>query len=972
MAEDVVKRLVIQITDKGTAKTTQTSIERLNGAIVGMKTVTTTTSNGLKSVETASYKVATTQGKLGSALNSTMMRFIGLNAIISMGTQAYQELRQWIDESVQSFRSFEMQMAEVSSILDSTTRDTLPSLEVGITQLSVKFGKSVGDMTKGLYDIVSAAFEVDDAIGLLEVATKAAIAGVTTTTSAVNTLTGVLNAYGLSAAHAGEISDKLFQSVIRGVFTFKDLEDSLGYVTPIAANLGVSIDEVTAAMSAATRQGQHIDSVTRGLGLLMQGIADPTTEAAEAAKKYGIEMSATALRTNGLKGFLEDLSAATAKYGMQILPQLIGNMRSLRVALALTGETGLKGFTEDMELLTTATGRTDDALAAMMNTQQQMANILEQSMQKVERSIGEAWSGVDIWWKKSQLWWGTLLSGGDADKAVQGFDDAVYKIRQAYIDNLVTPVKKGEKTVFEKLQSGISATEAVPWKSITDYSKNAEDMEKYNRQLSASTAAEIALKNVQQDAAKWKTMNVGTHGGTQYKPQGVQESENLTLLNSKLTELGINNVKVGTSAKELELVMTELTNANVYATAQLDSLNMAQSELRPSVDQVTSAFEDMDKQIEDTRVNIIMLSSEVADLNAVLDKPFKGFENMLQYGIAVSEAQGKNEKFSEYSGMAAKYGAEYINEFTGVFDKYGNSMDSVLKTIYEYNSALEDTKKETEELEKKNNDLAIAMAANNIEMLKLQLIGMMRRHGNTRTEKKMMKQLEIENTQLRIQEMQNQYNADVKHGEATNSAKQTAYDEATAILNAYIDNERHNLWVLMDTRDEDTQNLRDNLAEQEKLLRDKSASLKVEEEKLPKQETEQEKTLRGIANNPEQAAQYRNIFGQSSLDAYGGYIPGPYDMMKDLQKTSRFRIKGYKDGTDYVPSTGIYMLHKGETVTPAGQTGGGVSIGNITISIPVKTDASPQDIAAAVTMAIDSQLMQYDSTGKLSSKYRRR
>jgi len=968
---DVVKSVTVKYSQTGMAEMSR-QVESYTGKVRTMTSQTQNADGVWTTMKTTQYAAATSTSKLGTALNSTMMRFIGLNAIISMGSQAYQELRQFIDESVQSFRSFEMQMSEVSSILDSTTRDTLPSLEVGITQLSVRFGKSVGDMTKGLYDIVSAAFDVNDAIGLLEVATKAAIAGVTTTESAVKTLTGVLNAYGLSAAHAGEVSDKLFQSVIRGVFTFKDLEGSLGYVTPIAANLGVSIDEVTAAMSAATRQGQHIDSVTRGLGLLMQGIADPTKEAADAAKKYGIDMSATALRTSGLTGFLKQLSDATEKYGMQILPKLIGNMRSLRVALALTGDTGFAGFTEDMDLLTTATGRTDDALAAMMNTQQQMANILEQSMQKVERSIGEAWSGVDIWWKKSQLWWGTLLSGGDADQAVKSFDDAVYKIRQAYLDNLVTPMEKGEKTVFEKLQSGMSANTAVPWKAITDYSKNATDLEKYNMQLTDVAAAETALLQVRSEAGKDKTVTRGLNTPVTTEAT-LKAGKNLDILNTKLTALGIANVSTSTTVKELNIVMDSLTNTNNLATAEVESLTTAQSNLRPSVDQVKSAFEDMDSAIEDTRTNIIMLSSKVEDLQSILNTPFKGYENMLQYGIAVSEAQGKNEKFSEYSGMAAKYGAEYINEFTGVFDKYNNSMDSVLKTIYEYNSALEDTKKETEAAEKANNDLAIAMARNNIEMLKLQLLGMMRRHGNTRTEKKMMKQLEIENTQLRIQEMENQYNADVKHNAATNSAKQTAYDEATAILNAYIDNERHNLWILMDTRDEDTQNLKDNLAEQKKLLEDTQATLKVEETKLPKQETEQDKTLREIANNPLQAAQYRNIFGQSSLDAYGGYVPGPYDMMKDLQKTGRFAVKGYAEGTDYVPSTGIYMLHKGESVSPEGKNGGsGVSIGNITISIPVKTDASPKDIAAAVTMAIDSQIMKYDSTGKLSSKFRRR
>jgi len=971
MAEDVVKRLVIQITDKGTAKTTQTSIERLNGAIVGMKTVTTTTSNGLKSVETASYKVATTQGKLGSALNSTMMRFIGLNAVISMGTQAYQELRQWIDESVQSFRSFEMQMAEVSSILDSTTRDTLPSLEVGITQLSIRFGKSVGDMTKGLYDIVSAAFKVEDAIGLLEVATKAAIAGVTTTTSAVNTLTGVLNAYGLSAAHAGEVSDKLFQSVIRGVFTFKDLEDSLGYVTPIAANLGVSLDEVTSAMSAATRQGQHIDSVTRGLGLLLQGIADPTKEAADAARKYGIEMSATALQTHGLTGFLEQLSAAVEKYGVEILPKLIGNMRSLRVALALTGETGLKGFTDDMKLLETATGKTEDALAAMMNTQQQMANILEQSMQKIERSIGEVWSGVDIWWKKAQLWWGTLFSGGNADAAVQTFDKAVMSIKQAWFDNLVKPVETGDKTVLEKLKEGVSPQKAIPWGEMNAYSANADELKALaTKKENIRVAKEgIDLLGLQSKYMK----NLGTNFDTK-----VFDKTNQALKDLGLTMIQIDEEAKSqggeTSLKQLgPALLNQLQVLDAGATASMENLTDAQSKLQPSIDGVKSAFDDMDSSIKNTKDTIVLLKSSISDLNEQLNVPFKGSANILEYGIAVSEAQTKNERFSEYANMAAKYGSEFIGEYTGVFDKYGHSMNDALKTIYEYNSAMEDTKKETEEAEKANNDLAIAMARNNIEMLKLQLIGMMRRHGNTRTEKKMMKQLEIENTQLRIQEMENQYNADVKHNSATNSAKKIAYDEANAILNAYIDNERHNLWILMDTRDEDTQNLRDNLAAQKKLYEEQTTDLGINEKKLKKSENDKEKTLIQIVSNPELKSAYEKVFGTESLANV------PKNAKEWFQKRSptnqffnRMGVKGYAEGTDYVPSTGVYMLHKGESVTPAGQNGGGVSIGNITISIPVKTDASPQDIAAAVTMAIDSQLMQYNSTGKLSSKYRRR
>ena len=212
MAGDIEKKITIKYDSKGLPEITR----QTENYSRSLKTVTTTNQTlnqqtGKWDIQSQTIRNTTgTMGNLKSQLTSTMMSYIGLNAAISMGSQAYEELRKWIDASVVSYRAFEYQMAEVSSILDRTTRETLPSLEVGISSLSVKYGASVGDLTRGLYEIISAAFDVKDAMNLLNVVTKASIAGLTTVTGAVNTITGVLNAYGLSAAHASEVSDILF------------------------------------------------------------------------------------------------------------------------------------------------------------------------------------------------------------------------------------------------------------------------------------------------------------------------------------------------------------------------------------------------------------------------------------------------------------------------------------------------------------------------------------------------------------------------------------------------------------------------------------------------------------------------------------------------------------------------------------------------------------------------------------------
>jgi len=79
------------------------------------------------------------------------------------------------------------------------------------------------------------------------------------------------------------------------------------------------------------------------------------------------------------------------------------------------------------------------------------------------------------------------------------------------------------------------------------------------------------------------------------------------------------------------------------------------------------------------------------------------------------------------------------------------------------------------------------------------------------------------------------------------------------------------------------------------------------------------------------------------------------------------RITGYASGTDYVPSTGLYQLHKGEAVVPAGKNSGGSPI-IININNPVVNN--PNDIsklAQALENVVRANLTD-KQTGR--SKYR--
>jgi TP901 family phage tail tape measure protein len=866
-------------------------------------------------------KDATKQmGLFGGSVNQVIGRFIGIGAAIGLASKGFQELKQWVSTSIKEFRSFEIKMAEVSSILTTSTRTLLPSLEVGISSLSVKYGKSVNDLTNGLYEIISAAFDIKDAMSLLNVVTKASIAGLTSVTGAVKTFTGVLNAYGLSVAHASKLSDELFEAVVRGNFTFGQLESSLGYVVPIAAEAGIAFEEIASAMTTATRQGQHIDSVTRGLGLLIQNIINPTKDAAEAARKYGIDMTATALRVNGLTGFLNQLSEATKKYGNQILPELIGNMRSLRVVMALTSDSGIKGYIEDMDLMDTATGRTNEALTQIMATQQKLADVIEQTMERINRSVGKAWSGMDLWWKKTQVWWGSLLSGKNPVEAVNAIDKQIAEIQKNAYQGMVEPVKTTGPSLFDSLFG-----KNLP-KTSEEFSKILKDTGKFGKMkeyLDLTNQIEgLSKSSLQADRAKLAFSSLAHELESKnykdiYQGKTIMERPNLkisTFVDPKVLkdaqdmakELGISFNISGENLDYYYSKADEVSRKTDELASKLEMLNNIQISLQPSIDDITTAFEDAKSAMYNYDQNIITINSDIEKLGESLPD--------LKQKLLELEVSSPLDRFQHYADLAVDYGEKYINEYVKVFDEYGNNMADTIKIIYEYNKALGEEKKATKEVEKANNDLEIAMAKNNLQMLKLQLAGMMRRRGNTRAEQRQMKQLEIANTKLRIEQMQNELKEQESSQKDALDAKEIAADRAKEILAEYLAAERNNLYEIQDTRDADIQDLKDTIKEQEDLLKTRKKMLKEQTKDSITLQSQYDNALTAIGANPKTHVEFEKTTG---IQLPTPTAPNVYQNF--MQRMGVKPLGPKQQGTHFIPETGFYKLHKYESVNAAGK-----------------------------------------------------
>lgn len=256
------------------------------------------------------------------------------------------------------FGKFEEQMLQVATLVD-TTAISIGNLGDEIQRIAVSSGDNLSSLTKGLFDLISAGVDASEATKTLDAAARLAAAGGTTTADAVLGLTKVMNAYGLSADSATEISDSLFKAMEGGQTTIGELSRGIGLVAPSAAATGLSIDELTGSIAALTKGGLSTGIAIQSLNSFLTGIIKPTAEAEEAAAKYRVELTTTALRSKGFLGFIKSLQEAT-NGNVEALSELIPNTKALRVALIL-GAREAEVFAEQMGKMAEKAGATDVA-----------------------------------------------------------------------------------------------------------------------------------------------------------------------------------------------------------------------------------------------------------------------------------------------------------------------------------------------------------------------------------------------------------------------------------------------------------------------------------------------------------------------------------------------------------------------------------------------------------------------------------
>ena len=269
-------------------------------------------------------------------------------------------------KGVQNFAKLENQLSEVRTLLPDLSDEGFGKLRDDVIAFSDEMNIATDDAIPALYQAISAGVPRENALEFLEVATKAAVGGVTELETAVDGITTVMNSFGESAGDATAVSDQMFTAVRLGKTTFEELSSSLFNVAPLAASAGVGFDEITAGLARLTAQGTPTSVATTQLRAAIQALIAPSEGGAKVLEELGLSFDATTLAEEGLEGALNKLHAATGG-NIEQLKAVIGSVEGVQAVLGLTGPNA-EAFAGALDEVRNSTGATDAAFQTMSDT----------------------------------------------------------------------------------------------------------------------------------------------------------------------------------------------------------------------------------------------------------------------------------------------------------------------------------------------------------------------------------------------------------------------------------------------------------------------------------------------------------------------------------------------------------------------------------------------------------------------------
>lgn len=297
------------------------------------------------------------------------------------------EIKNGFFDCSEAAAQFETSTAMVATIAD-TSQKSLSSISKEVRTYSNETGEAASDMAEATYQAISASVNTADAAAFAGTATKLAVGGFTSATTAVDVLTTAINAYGLAASDATQLSDYLITTQNLGKTSVDQLAQSVGKVIPLASAYNVQMDNLSSAYAVLTangiataESGTYLKSMLNELGDTGSGVSEvllnSTGKTFAQLMEQGYSLGdVMAMLGNAVDG---DSTAFNALW----------NSTEAGIGALSLFNAGADKYNSVLESMRTSAGATEKAYSTMADTTDKSKQRMENAFNNLKISVGD-------------------------------------------------------------------------------------------------------------------------------------------------------------------------------------------------------------------------------------------------------------------------------------------------------------------------------------------------------------------------------------------------------------------------------------------------------------------------------------------------------------------------------------------------------------------------------------------------------
>ncbi len=274
---------------------------------------------------------------------------------------------------------FSQEMSTVQAITEATT-DQFAELRDTAKELGATTRFSASDAAQGMKFLARSGFEVEEVMSTVDDTLRLAQAGALSLGEAANISANILRGFRLETSQAARVVDVIALAANSANTDVRQLGDAMRFVAPVAAGVGLEIEETAAAIAKLSDAGLQASMAGTGLRRVLSTLEAPAAAEEKILNELGLTTDQVKISQVGLTQALKNLAAAGVDTGL---------------ALTLFGDRGGPAFEV---LVNSIPGivEMDEKLQGAAGTAKRIADIMDDNLNGALFAVKSAFEAVII------------------------------------------------------------------------------------------------------------------------------------------------------------------------------------------------------------------------------------------------------------------------------------------------------------------------------------------------------------------------------------------------------------------------------------------------------------------------------------------------------------------------------------------------------------------------------------------------